>query len=318
MADRVFNGSLLFNQSLPHSSHSPEPFFISGSSSSFLGSSSMVSFKDVCRGKRSERPFFYDQEENGDEDFDDYFHQPEKKRRLSIEQVQFLEKSFEVENKLEPDRKIQLAKELGLQPRQVAIWFQNRRARWKNKQLEKDFDSLQSCFNNLKADYDNLLQEKEKLQAEVHQLTDKLLLKENKQGSETYTEPKTVQEEPIIESASGSSDHQISLINYKQEDLCSAKSDVIDSDSPHYVDATHHSTFAEPGDSSYAFEADHSDISQDDEDYLNKSLLPSSHVFSKIGDVDYPDRPTNSCYYGLSGEDHASLYWPYWDINLKM
>ena len=110
-----------------------------------------------------------------------------------------------------------------------------------------------------------------------------------------------------------------SLFNCKQEDLCSAKSDVIDSDSPQYVDATHHSTFAEPGESSYPFEADHSDISQDDEDYLNKSLLPSSHVFSEIGDVDYPDRPTNSCYYGLSGEDHASLYWPYyWDINLKM
>ena len=153
----------------------------------------------------------------------------------------------------------------------------------------------------------------------MHQLTDKLLLKENKQGSETYIEPKTVEEEPIIESASRSSDHQISLFNCKQEDLCSAKSDVIDSDSPQYVDATHHSTFAEPGESSYPFEADHSDISQDDEDYLNKSLLPSSHVFSEIGDVDYPDRPTNSCYYGLSGEDHASLYWPYyWDINLKM
>lgn len=129
----------------------------------------MVSFEDVYGGKRSERPFFctYDPDENGDEDFDDYFHQPEKKRRLSVEQVQFLEKSFEVENKLEPERKVQLAKDLGLQPRQVAIWFQNRRARWKTKQLEKDFDSLQSNFNNLKSDYDNLLQEKEKLQAEV-------------------------------------------------------------------------------------------------------------------------------------------------------
>ncbi|KNA14370.1 hypothetical protein SOVF_108110 [Spinacia oleracea] len=314
--------SLLFNQRLPRSSQSPEPFFISGSSSTFLGSSSMVSFEDVVGGKRSERPFFctYDQEENGDEDFDDYFHQPEKKRRLTVHQVQFLEKSFEVDNKLEPERKVQLAKDLGLQPRQVAIWFQNRRARWKTKQLEKDFDSLQSNFNDLKSDYENLLQEKEKLQAEVVQLTDKLLLKEKKQGEHsapfnTNIEPKTVQEEPIVESASETEDHLVSVFGCKQEDLSSVKSDVIDSDSPHYVDAATHSPFGEPSET-YAFEADHSDISQDDEDYLSKSLLPSSHVFMKIGDVDYPDPPANN--YGLQGEDHASLFWPYWDINLKM
>jgi len=130
----------------------------------------MVSFEDVCGRKRSESSFFrtYNQEDNvGDEDFEDYFHQPEKKRRLTIEQVRFLEKSFESENKLEPERKAQLAKELGLQPRQVAIWFQNRRARWKTKQLEKDFDILQASYNSLKADYDTLLKEKEQLQAEV-------------------------------------------------------------------------------------------------------------------------------------------------------
>lgn len=98
---------------------------------------------------------------------DEYFHQPEKKRRLSVEQVKFLEKSFDEENKLEPERKIWLAKELGLQPRQVAIWFQNRRARWKTKQMEKDYDSLQTSYNDLKANYDNLLREKDKLKAEV-------------------------------------------------------------------------------------------------------------------------------------------------------
>ncbi|CAI0549406.1 unnamed protein product, partial [Linum tenue] len=93
-----------------------------------------------------------------------------KKRRLSVDQVQFLEKSFEVENKLEPERKIQLAKDLGLQPRQVAIWFQNRRARWKTKRLEKDYDLLQSSYDTLKADYDGLLREKDKLKAEVNPL----------------------------------------------------------------------------------------------------------------------------------------------------
>lgn len=131
----------------------------------------MVSFEDVHLANGSNnRPFFrpFDRDENGDEDFDEYFHQPEKKRRLTVDQVQFLEKSFEVENKLEPERKIQLAKDLGLQPRQVAIWFQNRRARWKTKQLEKDYDVLQNSYNSLKADFDNLFKEKEKLKAEVN------------------------------------------------------------------------------------------------------------------------------------------------------
>ncbi len=129
----------------------------------------MVSFEGVRGGNGSNRQFFrsYDHDENGDYDLEDYFHQPEKKRRLSADQVQFLEKSFEVENKLEPERKVQLAKEIGLQPRQVAIWFQNRRARWKTKQMEKDFDVLQDSYNSLKADYESLLKEKDKLKAEV-------------------------------------------------------------------------------------------------------------------------------------------------------
>lgn len=129
----------------------------------------MVSFEDVRAGKRSDNPFFcqFDQDENGDEDLDEYFHQPEKKRRLTAEQVQFLERNFEVENKLEPERKVQLAKDLGLQPRQVAIWFQNRRARWKTKQLEKDYAALQASFNSLKAEYENLLKEKDEMKTEV-------------------------------------------------------------------------------------------------------------------------------------------------------
>ncbi|KAK6920814.1 Homeobox domain [Dillenia turbinata] len=144
--------ALLHNETTLRSSSPPPPqdpldsFFLSGSSSSFSGSRSMVSFEDVHGTKRSSRSFFrsFDREENVDEDYDEYFHQPEKKRRLTVDQVKYLERCFEEENKLEPERKVQLAKELGLQPRQVAVWFQNRRARWKTKQLEKDFETLQA------------------------------------------------------------------------------------------------------------------------------------------------------------------------------
>lgn len=91
----------------------------------------------------------------------------EKKRRLNLEQVKALEKSFELGNKLEPDRKMQLARALGLQPRQIAIWFQNRRARWKTKQLERDYDILKRQFDALKADNDSLKSQNKKLHGEL-------------------------------------------------------------------------------------------------------------------------------------------------------
>lgn len=91
----------------------------------------------------------------------------EKKRRLNIEQVRALEKSFELGNKLDPDRKMQLARALGLQPRQIAIWFQNRRARWKTKQLERDYDILKKKFEAAKADNDSLKAQNHKLHSEL-------------------------------------------------------------------------------------------------------------------------------------------------------
>ncbi|KAK4281004.1 hypothetical protein QN277_012553 [Acacia crassicarpa] len=91
----------------------------------------------------------------------------EKKKRLNMGQVKALEKSFELGNKLEPERKMQLAKALGLQPRQIAIWFQNRRARWKTKQLEKEYETLKKKFEALKADNDALKAHNHKLHAEL-------------------------------------------------------------------------------------------------------------------------------------------------------
>ncbi|XVF15253.1 hypothetical protein REPUB_Repub09cG0135000 [Reevesia pubescens] len=98
-------------------------------------------------------------------------HVSEKKRRLSLEQVKALEKNFEVENKLEPERKVKLAQELGLQPRQVAVWFQNRRARWKTKQLERDYGVLKTSYETLKVNYDTLHHDNEALLKEFSKTT---------------------------------------------------------------------------------------------------------------------------------------------------
>ncbi|XP_071693205.1 homeobox-leucine zipper protein ATHB-6-like [Rutidosis leptorrhynchoides] len=98
----------------------------------------------------------------------------EKKRRLSVDQVKALEKNFEVDNKLEPDRKVKLARELGLQPRQVAVWFQNRRARWKTKQLERDYGVLKTSYDSLKRNYDSVKHDNETLLKQIRELKSKL------------------------------------------------------------------------------------------------------------------------------------------------
>ncbi|XP_010526748.1 PREDICTED: homeobox-leucine zipper protein ATHB-40-like [Tarenaya hassleriana] len=90
-----------------------------------------------------------------------------RKRKLSTEQVSVLEMSFGSEHKLESDRKDRLALELGLDPRQVAVWFQNRRARWKNKKLEEE-------FNRLKNLHESAVVGKCRLESEVLQLKEQL------------------------------------------------------------------------------------------------------------------------------------------------
>uniref|UniRef100_A0A803KZT1 Homeobox-leucine zipper protein n=1 Tax=Chenopodium quinoa TaxID=63459 RepID=A0A803KZT1_CHEQI len=85
------------------------------------------------------------------------------KRRFTDEQVKSLESIFENETKLEPKKKVQVARELGLQPRQVAIWFQNKRARYKSKQLEKEYSTLKSNYNSLAKRFEDLKKEKQSL-----------------------------------------------------------------------------------------------------------------------------------------------------------
>ncbi|XAR57875.1 hypothetical protein NMG60_11026160 [Bertholletia excelsa] len=90
-----------------------------------------------------------------------------RKRKLSREQVDFLELNFGNEHKLESERKDRLASELGLDPRQVAVWFQNRRARWKIKKLEEE-------YARLKTDHESAVLEKCRLETEVLKLRQQL------------------------------------------------------------------------------------------------------------------------------------------------
>ncbi|CAN8328134.1 unnamed protein product [Cochlearia groenlandica] len=90
-----------------------------------------------------------------------------RKRKLTDEQMNMLELSFGDDHKLESERKDRLAAELRLDPRQVAVWFQNRRARWKNKRLEEE-------YNKLKNSHDNVVVDKCRLESEVLQLKEQL------------------------------------------------------------------------------------------------------------------------------------------------
>ncbi|XP_043706378.1 homeobox-leucine zipper protein ATHB-7-like [Telopea speciosissima] len=93
-----------------------------------------------------------------------------KKRRFSDDQIKSLENIFESDSKLDPLKKLQLARELGLQPRQVGVWFQNRRARWKSKQLEGDYSILRSNYDTLASQLESVKEEKKSLLVQLKKL----------------------------------------------------------------------------------------------------------------------------------------------------
>ncbi|XP_006294654.2 homeobox-leucine zipper protein HAT9 [Capsella rubella] len=72
-----------------------------------------------------------------------------KKLRLTKEQSSRLEDSFKHHSTLNPKQKQVLARQLNLRPRQVEVWFQNRRARTKLKQTEVDCEILKKCCETL-------------------------------------------------------------------------------------------------------------------------------------------------------------------------
>lgn len=197
-------GLLLQNEGLSCSSPILNSLWVDSTSSTFHGASSMVCFEGVRRNDATAAPFYQSQikEENGgDEDSDECLQLPGKKRRLTAAQVMHLESSFEADNRLEPERKLQLAADLGLLPRQVAIWFQNRRARFKTKQLEKEYGTLKARFDRLKTDHGSLQKENLELASELKVLKEKLQARERKKMGD---------EKQIAKSEALESDHSSS------------------------------------------------------------------------------------------------------------
>ncbi|CAI9760176.1 unnamed protein product [Fraxinus pennsylvanica] len=94
-------------------------------------------------------------------------HHLKHKKRLTQEQVRLLETSFNLNTKLDPERKSHLAQELGLPSTRVAIWYQNRRARNKNQNLEVDHKAL-------KLKLENVMEDNARLQDEVRRLKHEL------------------------------------------------------------------------------------------------------------------------------------------------
>ncbi|KAI3683079.1 hypothetical protein L1987_83579 [Smallanthus sonchifolius] len=98
-------------------------------------------------------------------DEDEHNGMSRKKLRLSKEQSAYLEESFKEHNTLNPKQKLALAEQLNLRPRQVEVWFQNRRARTKLKQTEVDFEYLKRCCETLTDENRRLHKELQDLRA---------------------------------------------------------------------------------------------------------------------------------------------------------
>ncbi|KAL5553404.1 hypothetical protein UlMin_040805 [Ulmus minor] len=90
---------------------------------------------------------------------------PRKKLRLTKEQSRLLEESFRQHHTLNPRQKEALAFQLKLRPRQVEVWFQNRRARSKLKQTEMECEYLKRWFGSLTEQNRRLQREVEELRA---------------------------------------------------------------------------------------------------------------------------------------------------------
>lgn len=94
----------------------------------------------------------------------------ESRRRFSDQQIRLLESMFETDSRPELRMKQQVANRLGLQPRQVAIWFQNKRARSKSRQIEKEYRELKTNYDDLSSRFESLKKENQSLLTQLQSL----------------------------------------------------------------------------------------------------------------------------------------------------
>lgn len=139
-------------------------------------------------------------------------------------------------------------------------------------------------------------------------LKDKLLHKDD-EGSENpkLLDMPTELSDPVLALSSEGEVSETPIPMSKREDMCSGKSEMFDSssDSPH---VTEQSSLLEPADSSYAFEPEQSDLSQDEEDIPGKSFL---NVFPKPVSSSYPDNlaASSSCHFRFQAGEQDNGFW---------
>ncbi|XP_024377013.1 homeobox-leucine zipper protein HOX17 [Physcomitrium patens] len=96
-------------------------------------------FRSVFPGRSSDNSQEYDEDDEGSS----------QKLRFTKAQLRVLEDTFERLQRPNAHQKSTLAMELGVQPRQVEVWFQNRRARGKAKRNESDCEVLRQRCQDL-------------------------------------------------------------------------------------------------------------------------------------------------------------------------
>eukprot|EP00741_Cyanophora_paradoxa_P004218 tig00000789_g4096.t1 len=97
-----------------------------------------------------------------------------KLNRLSPDQVSYLKQQFDECSKLNQARRNQLASVLGLQPRQVEVWFQNKRAKIRVKDTEKDLQEAKQTLAENEKQLQELRKANKELQSQVKSLQSQL------------------------------------------------------------------------------------------------------------------------------------------------
>ncbi|GJP36149.1 hypothetical protein CLOM_g20669 [Closterium sp. NIES-68] len=93
-----------------------------------------------------------------------------KRPRFHEDQLAHLEAHFAVEQELTPASKKQLAARLGVKPRQVCVWFQNRKVRQRTRERETELEGMQEAYAKLQAQCRELQDDYELLKSDYQEL----------------------------------------------------------------------------------------------------------------------------------------------------